>query len=145
MPDDKKIFEIDLDSDGSETDLLKDISSAAEAAKQRIASVKAQGVREEKQSNSRKTSMILVAVGAVVILLLSYWIVFAKDGNGAMASGSGTTQVAQTQPSKIAIPSAAKVTPTTPLSSPPVSAVGRDSQVVAQPPDGYEQPNEPGM
>ena len=147
MPDDKKRYDIDLDFNGPAADLLKDVEAASNAVKQRRTDDKVQEARTVQRSNSKKTSAVLISVGAVVVLLLSYWIVFAKPQCDVTGPGGSTSAQCQpAQPTKIAIPLPTKSSAHTPQSSVPTGAVGRDSQVVVHPPDGYEQPNEePGM
>ena len=147
MPDDKKRYDIDLDFSGASSDLLNDVEAASKAVKQRRTDDKAQEARTVQRSKSNKTSAVLIAVGAVVVFLLSYWIVFAKPQCDATGPGGSTASQCQTaQPTKIAMPLPTKSTTSTPQTSVPTGAVGRDSQVVVHPPDGYEQPNEePGM
>lgn len=147
MSDDKKIYDIDLDFGSASNDLLKDVEAASNAVKQRRTDDKVKEARTVQRSKSKKTSTVLIAVGAIAIFMLSYWIVFAKPEQDAIGSGGNSSvQCQQTQPTKIAMPIPTKPTTSTPQASMPTGAVGRDSQVVVHPPDGYEQPSEePGM
>jgi hypothetical protein len=141
---------IDLSDDfsGISDDLLKDVQAATAEVKKRKETIAAQEAREAQAVKSKKTSLILVAVGTVLVLLISYWIVFARSDEGTsgqLNAGSGV----QTPPAAKVIvnPGVTQNTGTTPPAyRSGGGAAGQGSQVVEHPPDEYERPtDDPGM
>lgn len=145
MPDEQN--KVNLDVDQIDSSFLRDIQTATEQAKKREASDRAKDAADAQTAKSRKTSAIIIAAAAVVIFLLSYWIVFGREG-GTDPSGTGSSAnsgfATGSQPANSPIkPPCVNCAPTAPPTAPPVA---RGSQTVQHPPDGYEQPSDdPGM
>lgn len=91
MADDRRL-NIDLDDDleAVKNNLLRDVAAATEAAKQRQASDKARDAELQSKSKDKMLMTIIIAVAAVLILGLAYWMVFARgDTQPADSSNSG--------------------------------------------------------
>jgi len=141
MADDNRL-NLSEDLDQLQADLLKDVKAATHEVKQRHAAIKAQEVTEASRAKSRKTQMLLVAIGAIVILLLSYWMVFARP-QGQDQIATNNTGTAVTQPAKTSTVATPTTTPTTTprYNGAGGAPAGRDSQVVEHPSDDYESPH----
>ncbi len=143
MPDNNK----KLDLNAIDNDFLRDVQAATEQVKKRQADDKAKAVNEAKSAQSRKTSALLIAIGAVVVFLLSYWVVFGREG-GAESDVAGTigTPAQQSQAANGKVqPPCVNCAPTAPPAQGTIPAA-RSSKNVQHPPDGYEQPSDdPGM
>lgn len=148
MPDRDRKLDLSADLGDMHADLLKDVAAATEQVKKRQAADRAKEAEQAAKASSRKTSALLVAIGAVLVLLVSYWIVFARQGSPqeTVSGGSGSPTASQTQTVNGQIqPPIVTPAPTAPPAriAPPV---GRDSQASQRPPEGYEQPGyDPGM
>ncbi len=143
MNDDRKRIDLSFELEQSNAELLRSINAAANEAKQRKAAQRVQEAKELQRAKSKKMQAILVAIGAVLVLLISYWMVFAGSGNNATQQTTASihsTEVQTVTPvvgnTRAACPSA----PTAPV--PSASSLGRDAQTVTRPPDHYEQPSE---
>jgi len=142
---------IDLSNDFSviSDDLLKDVQAATAEVKKRKETIAAQEAREAQALKSKKTSLVLVAIGAVLVLLISYWVVFARSDEGT--SGQLNAGIGGQNPpaAKVIVnPGVTQNTGTTPPSTYRFGggAAGQGSQVVEHPPDEYERPtDDPGM
>lgn len=147
MPDNDRKLDLSSDLGQLDNDLLKDVAAAAHQVKERQAADRAKAAAQEAKSNSRKTSALIVAIGAVVVLLLSYWIVFARPGGQDQAGGGEPVNPSATQSQAVNGQIQPPCTTTAPTAPPRTAPpVGRDSQTVRHPPEGYEQPNyDPGM
>lgn len=145
MPDDSRI-NLSGDLDQVASDLLKDVKAATDQVKDRKAAIAAQDALEAQKSKSRRMSALLVGIGAVVVLLLSYWVVFARPDGAASGPNSGVTSSSGAEtpkvPIKCPVPTA---TGSSATRSGACSPVGRDPQVVTQPSDEFEQPSDAGM
>ncbi len=145
MPDDDRLdLSHDLEKIGS--DLLKDVQAASKEVQQRKAKIAAEDAREAGKAQSRKTSMVLIAVGAVVVLLISYWMVFARPADEQPRTPMTTSQTTGTQAKGTAITNSGATPSTTPTTPPRAggSVAGQGSQVVEHPSDEYEQPSDDG-
>lgn len=128
---------MDLDKIGD--DLLDDVKKATEEVKNRKASDKAKQAKAAEKEKSRQLSAIIVAVGAVVLILIAYFAVFAKpEPPAAPAPGTQSRSTAPAIKTPVAPPSTPKVQVVTPNTT---RRSGRSSQVVGQPSDDYEQPS----
>lgn len=123
-------------------DFLKDVKAATEQAKQRKAADKAKEVQDAQRVQSRKISTAVIAIAAAIIFLLSYWVVFGRQGNEAEATGGGTTTTQsapyQTKGKAMAPPCVTNAAPKAPPKVTP--PVGQSSQPAEHAPDDYEQP-----
>lgn len=149
MPDNNRL---DL---GSELEKISgsfaaDVNAAAAQVKQRQAADKAKEAKQADKAQSRKMSAVVIAVAAVVLLLMSYWIVFGQgEGSDNPTSGANSAVRAPQPEARITTTSPTSVTTQAPQAPPkaysPVG--GGSSQTVEQPQDGYEQPGDacPGM
>jgi len=142
MPDDNRL-NLTNNLDQLDDDLLKDIHAAAEEVKKRQESDKAKEIRAAKKSETNKYSALIIGVAAAVLLLIAYFVVFAKPDAGSGTSSNSTyvspkVTVNTTQPSQ----KKPVTVPTVPVTPMP----GRhDSQITKHPKDSYEQPSDPGM
>ncbi len=141
---------IDLSDDFSliSDDLLKDVQAATAEVKKRKETIAAQEAREAQATKSKKTSLILVAIGTVLVLLISYWIVFARSEEGTSSQLGAGGGVQNPPAAKVIVnPGVTQNARTTPQTySSGGGAVGQGSQVVEHPPDEYERPtDDPGM
>ena len=148
MPDDRRV---DL-SHGLEKvsdDLLDNVRAAAVEVKR----LQEAGARKDasvaQRAMSRRTAGLVIAVAAVVLLVLSYWMIFVRANNSTPAvAGQSTSSQSGSQATKInnpVMPNTTKATATTPPKPSP-RVVGHDSQVVEHPSDEFEQPSsDPGM
>ncbi len=119
--------------------LLEDVKAATNQAKQRQAAVKQAERQSAERAKSRRLSAIIVGIGAVVILLLSYWIVFARPDRGGPAPVARGTQSSQGQGApKVAIKSPGTAGTTSSAAGAPA---GRDPQLVEHPSNDYEPPS----
>jgi len=139
MPDDNR-----LDLSGDLESLLQDVEAATDEVKQRKARIAAEDAKDVGREKSRKTQMMLIAIGAVAVLLISYWIVFARPNAGqGGAVSTVTTLGTPTAGTPIGNPGAThSTTNATPRSG--NAGAGQGSQTVEQPPDEYEQPSGDG-
>lgn len=141
---------IDLSDDFSalSDDLLKDVQAATAEVKKRKETIAAQEAREAQAAKSKKTSLILVAVGTILVLLISYWIVFARSDEGASTQSSAGSGVQNPPAAKVIVnPGVTQNSRTNPPAySSGGGAASQGSQVVEHPPDEYERPtDDPGM
>jgi hypothetical protein len=145
MSDDRLDLSGDLEKVAG--DLLKDVEAATNEVKKRKQTIAAQESREAEAAKSRKTSLILIAVGTVLVLLISYWVVFARGGgqNGTVGNGAQSAQTQTSSKTAITCPNATQSTTQTTRQS-GGGAASQGSQVVEHPPDEYERPtDDPGM
>ncbi|MCE5200111.1 hypothetical protein LLG39_14170, partial [bacterium] len=99
MPDSKRIdLSTNLDEIGE--DLLKHVRAATEEVKHRQAADQAKEARSIQREKSKKTSFSLIAVGAVVVLLLSYWVVFARPST---SQGGAINAIPQAKSANVTI------------------------------------------
>lgn len=143
MPDNNRL-NLSNNLDQLDEDLLKDIHAAAEEVKKRQESDKAKEVKEAKKAETNKQSALIIGVAAVVLLVIAYFVVFAKPQSGTLQTGNNT----YTPPPKVTV----KTTPQAPqqpssVQTAPQPAVPgkQDSQITNHPKDSYEQPSDPGM
>lgn len=122
--------------------LLKDVQAAAESVKRRRAAIKEEEERAAAKTKSRKQMAILVGLGVICVLLLSYWIVFARPDTTSTTSSASKPVNVQTQDGpKVKISAPATVAPSTPVTAPAAGfQPSRDSQLVEHPTDEYEPP-----
>lgn len=80
MADDKRL---DLDANDDiglvNKDLLKDVMAATEHAKQRKADDKAQDQKQKTQAKDQNAMIIIIAVAAVAIFAIAYWMIFMRE------------------------------------------------------------------
>jgi len=137
MPDDNRL-DLSMDIEKVGDDLLADVKKATEEVKSRKASDKAKEAKAAEKEKSRRLSAIIIAVGAVVLLLIAYFVVFAKPEPPASGvSGAQSQSPAPAIKAPVAPSSAPKVQVVTPNTT---RRSGRNSQVVGHPSDDYEQP-----
>jgi hypothetical protein len=141
MADDGRL-DLNAELEKAQNDLLSDVKAATDEVKQRQAARKLDADRSVERAKSRRLSALLVGIGAVVVLLLSYWIVFARpDQSGPpQATRTAASQSRRapavaikcpgTAPSRASAAGGAASTP-----------AGRDSQLVEHPSDEYEPPS----
>ena len=142
MADDDRL-NLNEDLDKLAGNLLTDVKAATDEVKQRQAAMKQAEDQSGARAKSRRLCAILVGVGAVVVLLLSYWIVFARpDGNGPSQAACGPRSSQGQRPPKVAITCPGTARSTGSAAGPAAGApAGRDSQVVEHPSDDYEPPS----
>ena len=123
--------------------LLSDVKAATDEVKQRHAAIKQAEDRGSARAKCRRLSAILVGVGAVFVLLLSYWIVFARPDGNSPGQAAGGPRSAQSRPAPtVAIRSPGTARSTGSAAGPVAGApAGRDSQLVEHPSDDYEPPS----
>lgn len=138
MPDDKRIDlsgELDKVSEG----LLTDIKTAASQVKQQCDQEQDARAKAAEKAKSRKLSVILAAIGTTLVLLLSYWIVFARPDAGTSGTNANGTASSQSGARCVRIKNPATEHVHGSATQP---APGRDSQAVEYPPpEEYEQPS----
>lgn len=137
---DNNRLDLDSDLDKMATDLLSDVQEATEELKKRHAANKAKDERNAKRAQSTKSSAVVIAIATVVIVLLAYWLVFAKSNDSA---GTGTpvhtTQAPVVIKSNATIPRpATHSTPVTPGIATRGRTGNRDPQVVNHPSNDYD-------
>lgn len=142
MPDDNRL-DLGGDLDKLTGDLLKDVTAATAEVKKRKEKIAAQDAKEAEKTKSRKTQMLLVAIGAVVVLIISYLMVFAKPQEDQTDKWANKQQVQTQQATPITSPGATRSTATTTRHS-AGGVAGQGSQVVEHPSDEYEQPSDDG-
>lgn len=118
-------------------DLLKDVQDATEQVKKRKAADKARDEQNAEKSKSNKTSALIIGIAAVVLIIVAYFVVFAKPGepenpgtiNGAVQQKNGTVQQ----------PGMNRNVPQAPPKTAPTPSAGRSASQ-QHPSDDYEQP-----
>ncbi|MEN6357807.1 MAG: hypothetical protein ABFD83_12075 [Armatimonadota bacterium] len=136
MPDDDRLdLSVDLDKIGE--DLLADVKKAAEEVKSRRASDKAKEAKSVEKEKSRKISAVMVAVGVVVVLVIAYFVVFAKPEAPAPTTYQTRTPAPAIKPPAVTPP----VSNTKPSTTMPMQQPSRPGSNTNQPSDDYEQPN----
>jgi len=142
MADDKRL-NLDEDLEKLAGNLLDDVRAATDQVKQRQAAARQAEQLSAAKAKSRKLSAVMIAIGAAFVLLLSYWMVFARpEGTGAdHASKAASSQVQQ--PPKVAISSPRTSGYGRPAAAGPSAGTppARDSQLVEHPSDDYEPPS----
>lgn len=123
--------------------LLRDVQEAAEAVKKRHAEYKEEEKRAAQKAASKKQVGLMVAIGTIFVILLSYWIVFARpETNNLSQTAAGPTTVQSQEGPKVKITVPATPRATSPMTAP---AAGfqppKDAQVVEHPSDEYEPPS----
>ncbi|MGQ9455704.1 MAG: hypothetical protein ACUVRS_03910 [Armatimonadota bacterium] len=123
--------------------LLKDVQAAAETVKRRRAAIREEEKRVVAKTRSRKQMALLVGIGVICVILLSYWIVFARpDATSTHPSAPKPANVQTQDGPKVKISVPATVTPSTPVSTPAAGfQPSKDSQLVEHPTDEYEPPS----
>lgn len=84
MPDDRRL-DLNSDLDKVASDLLKDVEAAAKEVKQRKAQDREKDRRSAMKEKDRKTSVIVIAIAAVLLIAIASWLTF-----GRQPSGTGT-------------------------------------------------------
>lgn len=141
MSDDNRV-DLSNNLDQLEGDLLKDIHAAAEEVKKRQESDKAKEIREAKKAKSNKSSALIIGIAAVVLIVIAYFVVFAKPNDDSSTSNTPYTAPKITVNNNPPAPQKPAVTPTAPM---PTTPGRHDSQITNQPKDSYEQPSDNGM
>jgi hypothetical protein len=77
------------DLNGINNDLLKDVMEATEQAKKRKDDDKAKDAQLAQKSQDRTLMYVIIGVAAVVLLVIAYFTVFAKDEPAVPAGGTG--------------------------------------------------------
>ncbi len=140
MADQNNRFDLSADVSEAKTAFLNDVESAAEQVKEQLKVAAENQKKKEQAARSKKNTAIAVAVGAVLVLLIAYWVVFARPDNPAFTQNKAqypNTKVRVTSP----MPPPTN-TQRTPSRTAPAAQPGRDSQIVDRPPDDYEQPGQ---
>jgi hypothetical protein len=142
MPDDRK-FDLNADRSEAKSAFLNDVEVAAEQVKDQL---KAAAEKEQKQAQaarSKKITAVIVAACAVLIVLISYWVVFGKPND------NNSTTVKNRYPTTVKVQVVNPATPppkpgpsTAAQSAAPTRRPRPDSQVVEHPQDTYEQPGD---
>ena len=148
MAGDHNRLDMDADLDHAHKSMAADLQAASAQVKQQQDADKARETKEASRGRSKKTSAVIVAVAAVMLLLVSYFIVFGGQGS-EIDNSAGTGSINRVHSSSSS-PSTgpACVTPCAPTAPPrSTSPVGGQTQDVYRPPDGYVQPGDdaPGM
>jgi len=146
MPDRNKRVDLTGDLNNLDENILSDVKAATDAVKTQQAADREKEAQRSAKKQSKKISAVLIAVGAVLVLLLSYWVVFGREAGDASQTTPAYTSPAERSRAAnppIKTPCTTKNSGT---SSSRVTPGGNDSQSVQHPPDEYEQPwNKPGM
>lgn len=132
------------DIDKISTEFLDHVETAAAEVKQQLEAAAEKKRKEEQATRSRKITAAAIAVGAVLVLLVSYILVFARPDQNTAASSRIRTSA---PPARIADPTAAppKNAPPQPRPAAPqrrYSPGTGDSQLTDAPPNDYEQPGQ---
>lgn len=137
---------LDLSGDLSKvsTEFLDHVESAAAEVKQQLEAAAEKKRKEEQTARSRRITVAAIAVGAVLVLLISYLVVF---GNPDQNSAASTRIRTSAPPARIADPTASppQNNPGQPRPAAPRQRYSRgagDSQVTDHPSDDYEQPGQ---
>jgi hypothetical protein len=139
MPDDKRVnLSHDLDA------LLRDVKVATEEVKQQQDANKLKEAKAVEKEKSRKQSTVIIALAAVALLVVAYFVIFAGPGENEAVPVQVTTprpapKVTTTAPSS----GTTTTRPATPMMPANPGRVG--SQVTDRPSDDYEQPGGGGM
>ena len=129
MPDMKRVdMSNDLDS------LLRDVKAATEEVKQRQDDDRHKEARAAEKERSRKLSAIIVAVAAIALFVLAYFVVFAGSNYDAGQMGGTITQ----HPTPHVSVGASTTRSNTSNSVSNIPPIRPQPQNV--PPDNYEQP-----
>lgn len=144
MPDDKRLdLDVSRDFDELKRNLLDDVQAATELAKQRKAKDKARDAELQQKTKDRTIMYAIVAVAAVIIFGLAYWLVFARNSESdkpfvpaeknntpvQMPDFRNTTTPsnnATKQPGMPAPPRSTVTTPGSPVQTPPSEPVRRN-------------------
>ncbi len=141
MADDRRL-NLDDDSDELTGNLLKDVQAAAEAVRQQRAAVKEEEKRAAAATKSKKQIGLLVVVGAFIVFLISYWIVFARPDNAPNQSVSRPASMQSQENPKVKISTPVTHSYSAPASAPAAGVQpAKDAQVVEHPTDEYEPPS----
>ena len=121
--------------------LLTDVKAATDEVKKRQAAIKRAEDQDAARKKSKKLFAVIVGIGAVLVILLSYWIVFARP-DGTVPSRAAGVATSQEQSRKVAITAPGTARSTGSAAGPAAGApAGRDSQLVEHPSDEYEPPS----
>ncbi len=126
------------------TEFLDHVESAAAEVKQQLEAAAEKKRKQEQATKNKRLMTAAIAIGAVLVLLISYVIVFGRADQGGAASESIRTSA---PPPRIADPTA--VSPQNTRQRPGTAVPQRrytpgtpDSQVTDRPSDEYEQPGQ---
>ncbi len=140
MPSEKKRLDLSCDFGLKADDIFADIHAATEEMRIRCEAENAKAKRDAQKEKSRKTSLLLIGIGTIIVLLMSYWIVFAKSGNNNSAAvgimPAGTQVAEKTTQVKIDNSYAPK---TRPVGPPTSGSMGKQGSKVDHPQEGYEE------
>ena len=144
MADDTR-FDLSVEIEKESDRALRDIEAAAREVKRQMAQAAENKRQQSEKARSKRISAVAVAIGAVVVLLIAYWVVFARPDSNTLADQR--TPPRTSSPVTIVTPEkATKTVPAAPDVRGASGQLGRDSQVVEHPPDEFEQPSaDPGM
>lgn len=132
MNDENRI-NLDEDLGDLQATLAQDVAEAEKTVKDRKA------VDAKRDSEQKKDSAIkygLIAIGAILIFILAYWMTFVR---GATPEESTIVQYSQPAPAPVAPQQ--QVTPRQPINRPPVSPAQPRTAPPGQNPDEYARPD----
>jgi hypothetical protein len=126
---------INLDEDLSDLQatLAQDVAEAEKTVKDRKA-VDAQRDSEQKKDSATKYG--LIAIGAILIFILAYWMTFVRG-----ATPEEPTIVQYSQPAPAPVAPRQQVTPRQPINRPPVNPTQPRTPPPGQNPDEYARPD----
>jgi hypothetical protein len=142
MPDDKKL---DLGAELSDLKnaFLNDVGTAAEEVKTQLKAAADSEKKKAQAAKSKQLSAIIVGVSAVVLVLIAYWVVFARPDSNAQDQAK--SKYANQPKVRIVtpVPPSTQNKPAPPNTQTPAPVKPQnDSQVVDRPSDEYEQPGQ---
>ena len=144
MPDDRRV-DLSHGLEEASNDLLDNVRAAAVEVKRLQDAGARKEANEAQRAKSRKTTGLVIAAATLVLLVLSYWMVFVRADSPAPSVAGQASSSQSTKINNPVAPNATTATGTTPPR--PSRRVTRpDSQVVEHPSDEFEQPSsDPGM
>ena len=132
MPDNDRL-DLNGDLDKLSGDLLKDVKAATEEVKLRKAADAEKDRRSATRDKDRRLSLIIIAVATIVLIMIAYWVVVARQPDG----GAGTAYTRpKTAPPPITQPTVAPKRPPRPAPG------GRANNQQDAPPNEYDQPGQ---
>jgi hypothetical protein len=134
MPDDKNRLDLNKDLGKLADDLLKDVQAATQEVRQRKASDAEKDRRNAARRKDRRLSAIIVIAAAVVLFVIAYFTVFARQSGEQVHL---TLTQPQRQNTRIVQPNANRPAPRTP---PRPASNPNPNQ--ANPPNEYDQPGQ---
>jgi hypothetical protein len=140
MPDDNSRLDLSADLNQAKSAFLNDMEIAAEQVKDQLKAAAENERKQAQAARSKKMSALVVAVAAILLVVIAYWVVFNKPNSDNSSQAKSQYTGAKVQIVNPAAP-AQKPAAQAPPQTAPTKRSGQDSQVVEHPSDEYEQPS----